>query len=198
MIAPKPLCAVALIAVPGMLYAQTTQNLSEMTEMPAHRTFVTHSADAELAPFTTDGCSGGMSDVWAVTAAQFPQWAESQGEVPPWQECCVTHDRAYHNAGGKKEATQSFKARLKADEDLRSCVLAQGARDRETLVIAYGISEDTLDFFYGGIAQGMYFAVRLGGVPCSGLPWRWGYGFPNCSVLHRAWNGGENDKQGTE
>ena len=27
----------------------------------------------------------------------------------------------------------------------------------------------------------MYRAVRLGGAPCTGLPWRWGHGWPPCS-----------------
>jgi hypothetical protein len=35
-------------------------------------------------------------------------------------------------------------------------------------------------FIYQGIADLMYRAVRLGGIPCSGLPWRWGYGWPAC------------------
>ena len=30
------------------------------------------------------------------------------------------------------------------------------------------------------VASLMYRAVRLGGIPCSGLPWRWGYGWPEC------------------
>ena len=26
----------------------------------------------------------------------------------------------------------------------------------------------------------MYDAVRIGGMPCTGSPWRWGYGWPGC------------------
>ena len=33
---------------------------------------------------------------------------------------------------------------------------------------------------YAAIAELMYRAVRIGGIPCSGLPWRWGYGWPEC------------------
>ena len=30
------------------------------------------------------------------------------------------------------------------------------------------------------IADLMYRAVRIGGVPCTGLPWPWDYGWPEC------------------
>ena len=44
----------------------------------------------------------------------------------------------------------------------------------------YGLSAGMVDLLYAGIAGAMYRAVRLGGVPCSALPWRWGYGWPEC------------------
>jgi len=34
---------------------------------------------------------------------------------------------------------------------------------------------------YESIAESMYTAVRLGGMPCTGLAWRWGYGWPACN-----------------
>jgi hypothetical protein len=40
-------------------------------------------------PFTTDGCSGGMTWAWRVIARR----------DPPWEGACVKHDRAYW-AGG--------------------------------------------------------------------------------------------------
>lgn len=177
----ETLVFIGALLMPQLAFSQSAPSLSEMTEMPAHRAFVSQSAEATLAPFTTDGCSGGMSDIWAATAAQFPQWAENQGTAPPWEACCVAHDHHYHNGGGKTEAEQSYDARLSADEALRVCVLDQGARDQTALALAYGFSTQTIDFLYKAIAQGMYLAVRLGGAPCSGLPWRWGYGFPDCT-----------------
>ena len=44
----------------------------------------------------------------------------------------------------------------------------------------YGLSVDQVEVLYDSIAGLMYRAVRIGGVPCSGLPWRWGYGWPAC------------------
>ena len=29
-------------------------------------------------------------------------------------------------------------------------------------------------------AELMFYAVRIGGGPCSGLAWRWGHGWPPC------------------
>jgi hypothetical protein len=40
-----------------------------------------------------------------------------------------------------------------------------------------------VDEAYAAIADAIFAAVRLGGAPCSGLSWRWGYGFPNCLRL---------------
>ena len=36
-----------------------------------------------LTPFTTDGCSGGLSDAWRVVADRFPAFAEAHREAPP-------------------------------------------------------------------------------------------------------------------
>lgn len=48
--------------------------------------------------FETDGCSGGMSDLWR-------RWF---GRPPPWEGCCVRHDVRYW-AGG------TWLDRLRAD-----------------------------------------------------------------------------------
>jgi hypothetical protein len=42
------------------------------------------------------------------------------------------------------------------------------------------IPETELAAAYDVIAGLVYRAVRAGGVPCSTLPWRWGYGWPKC------------------
>ncbi|MDP6343566.1 MAG: hypothetical protein QF578_19175 [Alphaproteobacteria bacterium] len=48
-------------------------------------------------PFTTDGCSGGMS--WA--------WRTFLRRPPPWEGECVTHDRAYWQGGSPDERRES-------------------------------------------------------------------------------------------
>jgi hypothetical protein len=132
-----------------------------------------------LTPFASDGCSGGLSAGWTFAATHLPQLANVHGEHPPWEACCVTHDRAYHSAPGG-DALASFSARRAADEAMRLCVLAEGAARKEALMADYRLSGHMVDLLYEGIAGAMYRAVRLGGAPCSRLPWRWGYGWPQC------------------
>ncbi len=64
---------------------------------------------APLKPFTTDGCSGFLSFNWRLLF----------GVAPPWEGCCLTHDRAYHQGG-------PVALRLKADTELMRCVAANG------------------------------------------------------------------------
>lgn len=46
-----------------------------------------------IAPFTTDGCSGGMS--WLYNNLFHKEL--------PWRDVCVEHDKAYWQGGTKKE-----------------------------------------------------------------------------------------------
>ena len=112
-------------------------------EMAAHRRLVEIMDEAGYtpAPFVTDGCSGGLSMAWDVIADLLPAFAETHEEHPPWEACCVTHDRAYHAAGGARTAEESYRARLAADQALRACVLDTGARRTEHLSETYNLSE---------------------------------------------------------
>ena len=91
-------------------------------------------------PFTTDGCSGWMS--WG--------WRFLTGHPPPWDGCCVEHDRLYWMGGSAAQRRQ-------ADQGLMACVIRSG---------------------HPWWAMAMYPAVRLGGMFWLPLPWRWGYGWP--------------------
>lgn len=138
-------------------------------------------SQAKLVDFTTDGCSGGLSGGWEFLAERIKTFKDIHGTLPPWQECCVEHDRAYHVAGQRDDdARQSFVGRRNADEELRHCVIKTGRERRSQLAEAYQLAEPEVDLLYEAIAAVMYRSVRLGGVPCSGLPWRWGYGWPPC------------------
>jgi len=136
--------------------------------------------DAALAPFTTDGCSGGMSSVWRGVAQVFPEFRDTQGKTPPWEQCCVIHDQAYHLGGEDSTPFASFQARLVADEQLRVCVVAVAQDDSAALQARYDQPQDKIEQAFSFIADRMFDAVRVGGAPCSGLPWRWGYGWAQC------------------
>jgi len=152
-------------------------------EIPKHERLVRIRAaeGAELVPFVSDDCSGGLSSGWSFFSSAFPAMAAKHGSHPPWESCCVAHDRLYHSAGlPDADADQSFDARLAADEELRLCVIETGASRQGDLAKEYGLSGRQVELIYNAIAEVMYRAVRIGGAPCSGLPWRWGFGWPDC------------------
>ena len=138
--------------------------------------------DHSLSPFTTDGCSGGLSVGWQYLSESITFLETVHGDLPPWESCCVGHDRLYHTAGERPvTAEMSFTARRQADEALRSCVIKVGLSRAPELSEQYELSVEEVGQVYQVIGNLMYRAVRIGGVPCSGLPWRWGYGWPECN-----------------
>ncbi|MEY8098608.1 hypothetical protein AB9F29_14475 [Falsihalocynthiibacter sp. S25ZX9] len=160
----------------------TWEEVGRWIETPHHEKLRRLRRDpaTSIAPFTTDGCSGGMSAAWTPVAQIIPGFAENYSESPPWEACCVVHDQAYYNAGETQTALESYNARLNADKTLMQCVLQDGVQRRDTLAEEFSIDTSVVDQAYTLIANGMYQAVRLGGGPCSGLSWRWGYGYPSC------------------
>ncbi|WP_051927645.1 hypothetical protein [Ruegeria halocynthiae] len=168
----------ALLAAPAV-----AQDFMRSIEIPAHRALIAQRGDVELTPFETDGCSGGLSSSWRFVARTFPSFRALYEAHPPWEYCCVTHDRAYHNAGETTQASDSFDARLSADDTLRACVKQHGQDHAEDYADRYDMTPDQIRAAHSLTAQAMYTAVRLGGGPCSGLPWRWGFGYPGCSVF---------------
>jgi len=136
---------------------------------------------AALAPFASDGCSGNLSTGWSLVATTLPAVAKHHGNRPPWEGCCVAHDRLYHEGGAAGlDAKASFAARRAADEQLRLCVIKTGEDRLEALSTDYKLSRDEVSRLYRTIADVMYRAVRFGGGPCTGLSWRWGFGWPKC------------------
>lgn len=145
-----------------------------------------------LSPFVSDGCSGGLSAGWQLLAQSLPWLGQRFGDTPPWQHCCVAHDRQYWRG----PAINGVALRLAADQSLKNCVLAtrqlSGLQEVSIATVEDpGITaarinpaqpQTELDQLYAAVAELIYQAVRVGGVPCSGLPWRWGYGWPQCGV----------------
>ncbi len=170
--------ALALICAAS---APSAQDLMRSVEMPGHRSLMSVREASELMPFETDGCSGGLSTSWRLVADTFPKFGALHETIPPWEACCVTHDQAYHNAGGATDPGQSFDARLAADDELRTCVKEHGRDNAKQYAVRYDMTTDQIRAAYGTISEAMYLAVRFGGGPCTGLPWRWGFGYPGCS-----------------
>ncbi|MXU66508.1 hypothetical protein [Oceanomicrobium pacificus] len=182
--------ALGLPVLPAALPAQDRSaeeegrmgGLHRRFERPAHEDLaeVRSRTGATLAPFTTDGCSGGMSASWELLAREFPSLAEDIGQKPPWAECCVIHDRAYHEGGSDPDPDASYDARLQADRQLEACVTGWDDAEAARLRARHGLDRDDWTRLMALTAGSMYLAVRAGGGPCTGLPWRWGYGWPDC------------------
>jgi hypothetical protein len=60
-------------------------------------------------PFTTDGCSGGMTTAWRLILRR----------DPPWNDLCVEHDKVYWRGGSAAE-------RRAADRALREAIALRG------------------------------------------------------------------------
>ncbi len=161
--------------------------LERQLELRRHKGLAAVKADPNIQPngFTTDGCSGGLSVGWVYLADKIGHLQSIHGATPPWESCCVTHDKRYHLAGGRQDTpAQSFEGRKEADLALRACVLDIGVQRSPMLRQQYGLSAREIELIYIAIGDMMYHAVRIGGVPCTSLPWRWGYGWPDCDGLH--------------
>lgn len=78
---------------------------------------VEHSV-AELAPFSTDGCS------------MFPDGTPS--DRTKWQSCCIVHDEAYYKGGPAKLKKQ-------ADSQLRSCIAEKSGSTWLAGAVYYGV-----------------------------------------------------------
>jgi hypothetical protein len=161
----------------------TVDAIERQLEIKRHEKLLARIAeyDAPMTDFQTDGCSGGLSAGWEYLSEQFPDVKTRHGEHPPWESCCDIHDVAYHEGGLSSEsATDSFNQRKAADLELLSCVTKTAVQRSDELEGLYNVSESQVALLYKSIAALMYRAVRLGGIPCTNQPWRWGYGWPSC------------------
>ena len=163
--------------------SDSIDKLERQLEIDRHEQLLRLKSDpaSTLAAFTSDGCSGGLTIGWEYLAGKIARFQKQHGTQPAWEDCCVAHDRRYHTGGPDKvTASKSFRLRREADLELQVCVMETGAQRASFLSQEYGLSVEHVEEVYDVVAELMYRAVRLGGVPCSGLPWRWGYGWPEC------------------
>ncbi len=136
-------------------------------------------SNAEIRAFSTDGCSAGLSEGWRLLARSLPVFSRKFGDRPPYEVCCVAHDRSYWQG----QTTQGYQRRREADELLRQCVMDTGMRIKAEVASEFSLSEATIENNFRIISELMYQAVRVGGLPCSYMPWRWGYGWAHCPVF---------------
>ncbi|MCP4472765.1 MAG: hypothetical protein GY815_19160 [Gammaproteobacteria bacterium] len=128
--------------------------------------------------FRSDGCSGGMSQSWSVLADTLPLFTDYAGSEPPWEHCCVAHDRDYWRG----ETRDGFEEREQSDVRLRACVVETGEQRGADIAETLSLPQTEIVDMIKLTGELMYQAVRLGGGPCTGLSWRWGHGWPKCSA----------------
>jgi hypothetical protein len=164
-------------------FLPSMDTMERSLETDRHERLLTRIAesDAVISDFTTDGCSGGLSKGWEQFTVKFPEFAAQHGDLPPWQECCITHDMQYHAGSlGALSANKSFDQRKAADVALKACVIDTGMKRLAAAEEIYGLTKAEVEDIYEIISELMYRAVRVGGMPCTTQAWRWGYGWPPC------------------
>jgi len=171
---------IAVFFAPALLFAQDP--LSGVVEALENQQMQRLAAQQNrpsifITEFRSDGCSGGMSETWSNLSDVFPEFAGFAGDKPPWEQCCVDHDRRYWRG----ETEEGFSKREQADSILRECVKLIGAEQGDEIAAKIGLPTEEVVTLINLTGDLMYHAVRVGGTPCTGLPWRWGHGWPPCS-----------------
>jgi hypothetical protein len=164
-----------------------TLTLNPATEARAMERLEQAKQTATLQPFVSDGCSANVSKNWQIVVQEISDHSESfastynEMQTIPFQPACIKHDRAYHNGVG------GYIGRLEADNQLRSDIIAYGIANTESIRSRTNLNTDEeAIFLYELMAEAVYRSVRLGGAPCTGEPYAWGFGYNNgnCSTLN--------------
>lgn len=174
-----------VVTISYFLFFQTL-TFSPVAESDAMQQLERTEETATLQPFVTDGCSGNVSQNWSIAIDEISQYltvfAESYADVAsiPFEQACIEHDRLYHAGDG------GYIARLQADNQLRSEIINYGVTNAATIQARTGLqTPEEVIFLYELLAEGVYRGVRLGGAPCTGQPYAWGFGYNsgNCIAI---------------
>ncbi len=140
----------------------------------------------EISDFSTDGCSGNISKYWKfgieIAIKTLPDQFEAYKDVKdiPFESACKVHDRAYYQGVG------GYEGRLKADNALRYNILQYAFENIDEIKQRTGLESDaSVLFMYEVVADTIYRGVRLGGMPCTGMPYAWGYGYNEGSCVEK-------------
>ncbi len=162
----------------GIHIARGTLTIDPMSERNAMSLLEHTKAGVHLAPFTTDGCSGNISSAWNTSVKGLSHLFSDidaryfDMQHIPFEDLCMAHDMLYHAGEG------GYLGRLRADNTLRDGILDYAQRDLTSIKERTGLDTDEAALYlYELIAELVYHGVRLGGAPCSGQPYAWGYGY---------------------
>lgn len=169
------LSAITIISV--LVYRRTV-TIDPISEQRGMLLLTRTKETVPIDPFTSDGCSGNVSSAWNTSIKGLSRLFTDidaryfDTKRIPFEDLCIAHDRSYHMGEG------GYAGRLRADNALRNGILAYALGDLENIKRRTGLSSDEMALYlYERIADLVYFGVRLGGAPCSGKPYAWGYGY---------------------
>ncbi len=173
------LCALIVVALLlGLLLRTTGVTVSPLTEADAMRQLAIMQQQTTHAPFTSDGCSGNVSAGWKQVIQLLSETSEefsrtyANAESIPFESACIAHDQSYHLGNG------GYVGRLRADMKLRTDIIEYAITNVSTIKERTGLTTDEqVIFLYEILAEAVYRGVRLGGAPCTGMPYAWGYGY---------------------
>jgi len=145
------------------------QHMQQLAEAQEHYTIGT---------FISDGCSGSASRGWSVAVEELSKVSSrfeglyADTKDIPFEYACIAHDKSYHTGEG------GYAGRLLADHTLRSEIISYGIANTEKIKDRTGLrTDEEAMFLYEVVAETVYRAVRLGGAPCTGTPYAWGFGY---------------------
>lgn len=171
-------CFVLIVVIVFAFVRYGSLTFSPVTEQQAMDRLDQTKAVTSLSLFVTDGCSGNVSSGWTevvnTLSAVSTRFADSYAETTtiPFEAACIEHDRAYHTGEG------GYIGRLRADMQLRADIIEYAIANTEEIQSRTGLRESVqVIHLYEQLADAIYHAVRLGGAPCSGKPYAWGYGY---------------------
>lgn len=165
-----------------LIFRANSLNINPVSEKALMEQLEETKQKSSLVEFTSDGCSADISKNWTLVVEKLSDLSGdfadkyTSAEYIPFESACIEHDRAYHAGIG------GYAARLVADSKLRSDILEYAISNTDEIQLRTSLNtpEEAI-FLYEQIANLVYQGVRLGGAPCTGETYAWGYGYNNGS-----------------
>lgn len=127
-----------------------------------------------------------MSNNWRLAikeiSTHFDSFAAAYTDVAtiPFESDCLEHDRVYHQGVG------GYAGRLAADNQLRTAILTYSTHNTALIQARTGLNTPAeAIYLYELVAEVVYRGARLGGAPCTGEPYAWGFGYGDGECVER-------------
>ena len=157
----KPLSLICTIFLSGSIAGPSAEAQSWLAEGAREieelrlQQLRTVQSSGEIAPFSSDGCSGYQSQNWELLAEALPGFKQRFGDKPPWENCCVAHDKIYWRGS----VEDGYTKRKQADQTLRQCVADTGSEMAEQLSQKFASPEENVRHAFSMTAELMYKAI---------------------------------------